>query len=64
MNQNYLVTYDIPVPYEGVSVLSLFAWFESEDDLIEFYKSMKNKYGKQFKVIDAIHVIDSQEINL
>jgi len=41
----------------------VYQWFDTENELIDFVKQAKKKW-KKFKVVDAIEIIQSRNIEL
>jgi len=64
MDNAFLLTYAVPVPYENVSVLSMFKWFSSEDEMKDFVGNMRSQYGEKFIIGEALEILDDRQIEM
>jgi len=64
VENQFLLTYSVPVPYEGVSKVNLYKWFSSEEEMGGFCDAMKETYGNGFVIEESIEIVDSRQVEI
>ena len=62
MENQFLLTYSVPVPYEGVNKAKCYRWFSSEEEMGGFCDHMKEEYGCGFAIEESLEILDSRQI--
>lgn len=63
MDNNFLLTYDYLESRGGDNIIiSTYAWFETEEELIDFIEERKSQNG--FSINEAIEIKDSHNIKM